>query len=72
MGTLEYVMVSIAAVFIVLLGWIFGGLYHTAKLEVKCLEAGYSGSRVTYNYEGYCTKRDRYGATVVIKEKDIK
>lgn len=69
---IERILVTIALIFVAVLVWAYVGIYFSMKLDKKCLEAGYSGANLTYDYEGFCIKRDQYGATVVVKEKDVK
>lgn len=66
---------SLAVVISLLIGvliWCYVGLGHSVVLQKKCLENGYSGSNVTYDYEGFCMKLGQYGETIIIKEKDLK
>ncbi len=62
-------LVTIVFTFVVFSYAIAQAMTH-ARLETKCLRAGYSNARVTWDFQSYCVKRlDQ--TDVVVPESEI-
>lgn len=65
---MSFIILCLSAMLI----YTFIGLSNSMATEKKCLDHGYAGSRLTYDFEGYCLKTDDFGAIIITKEKDLK